>query len=160
MATQKKGENDMAQIYQTISIVTFSLAAVSLILAVVLWFKFDIWKIIGDLSGRTAKKSIEHMRSANEASGRKSYRPTPVAESRGKLTEQIVYEKKEKEAGKSGKETDVLKYSPSGTEVLPGGTEILETGVMNQALAGSQSDGFEAFDILQSIVLIHTEEVI
>lgn len=55
MATQKKGENDMAQIYQTISIVTFSLAAVSLILAVVLWFKFDIWKIIGDLSGSTGK---------------------------------------------------------------------------------------------------------
>lgn len=150
----------MAQIYQIISITAFSLAAVCLVLAVFFWFKFDIWKIIGDLSGRTAKKSIEQMRTANEASGKKSYRPTPVAQSRGKLTEPIVYEKKLQEVKGSKNETDVLRYSASGTEVLSGGTEVLETAVTSLEEENSKASEFEAFDILQSIVLIHTEEVI
>lgn len=150
----------MAQIYQTISIVAFSLGVVCLVLAIFFWLKFDIWKIIGDLSGRTAKKSIEKMRSANEASGKKSYRPTPVAQNRGKLTEPIMHEKKKMKAKSLEEETDVLRYSPSGTEVLSGGTEVLKAETVNPLGRDSAGSDSEAFDILQSIVLIHTEEVI
>lgn len=72
MKTRKKGENDMAQIYRIVSIAAFSLAGVSLVLAVIFWVKFRIWKVISDLSGRTARKSIEQMRAANEKSPKKS----------------------------------------------------------------------------------------
>ena len=67
----------MAQTYEALSIAAYLLAALSLLLAVFLWFRFKIWGVIGDLSGRTARKSIEEMRRINEKSGRKSYRPTP-----------------------------------------------------------------------------------
>lgn len=150
----------MAQIYQSVSIATFTLGAVCLVLAIFFWFKFDIWKIIGDLSGRTAKKSIEQMRTANEASGKKSYRPTPVAQKRGKLTEPIVYDTKEKKTEYSESETDALRYSPSGTEVLAEGTEILDVGRGIPAGMENDTSDFEPFDMIQSIVLIHTEEVI
>lgn len=36
---------------------------------------FKIPIVIGDLSGRTAKKSIERMRLNNEKTGNKSYKP-------------------------------------------------------------------------------------
>ncbi len=77
----------MAQTYEALSIAAYLLAALSLLLAVFLWFRFKIWGVIGDLSGRTARKSIEEMRRINEKSGRKSYRPTPIGVSRGKVTE-------------------------------------------------------------------------
>ncbi len=40
-----------------------------MVLAVLLWFKFCIPSVIGDLSGRTARKSIAKMREENEKSG-------------------------------------------------------------------------------------------
>ena len=52
----------MAQTYEVLSIAAYLLAALSLLLAVFLWFRFKIWGVIGDLSGRTARKSIEEMR--------------------------------------------------------------------------------------------------
>ena len=113
----------MAQIYQAISKAAFSMTAVSLLLAVFLWFRFGVWKIIGDLSGRTAKKSIEKMRLAKERSGRKCYRPTEV----------------------------------SSNDTAP--LSLVDVG-RGQSVAGDKFDRFETFEVLQRIVLIHTEEVI
>ncbi len=90
---------NLATIYNLISIVAFIIAGIAFAAAVFMWFKFGILKIIGDLSGRTARKSIEQKRSANEKSGKKSYRPTPNAVERGALTDTIdqnVKLKKEK----------------------------------------------------------------
>ncbi|MGI6076969.1 MAG: hypothetical protein ACOYCB_02250 [Fastidiosipilaceae bacterium] len=56
----------MSGIFDTISYVAFSLAGIALIAAIVMWFRFDIAKIAGDLSGRTARKSIAQMREKNE----------------------------------------------------------------------------------------------
>lgn len=56
----------MAQMYWRFSIAAFSLAGAGLIFTVFFWFKFGIWKIIGELSGRSAKKSIARMRQKRE----------------------------------------------------------------------------------------------
>ena len=64
----------MAQTLQTLSIISFAVAGVCLVLAVFFWFFFKIPIVIGDLSGRTARKSIAKMRAANEKSGAKSYK--------------------------------------------------------------------------------------
>ena len=56
----------MAEILSIISTSSFVLAALFLALAIFFWFKFGIPAIIGDLSGRTAKKSIAQMRENNE----------------------------------------------------------------------------------------------
>lgn len=156
----------MAEIYNIISIVAFSLAGVSLAFAIFCWIKFKIPKIIGALSGRTAKKSIEQMRAGNEKSGAKSYRPTPVAVNRGALTETIEQNEKTKKTATTKKNTatpahdanatTLLIYGDGETELLNAGTELLQQPVMQNAAPKN----IETFEILQDIVLIHTKEVI
>ena len=138
----------MAQTYEALSIAAYLLAALSLLLAVFLWFRFKIWGVIGDLSGRTARKSIEEMRRINEKSGRKSYRPTPIGVSRGKVTEVMENQQIPVDSGKKDA-TMALEYTSNGTEVLR----------QTEKQAGKQHHPAEC-KILKSIVLIHTEEVI
>ena len=76
-----------ADILSLISTICYILAGVSLVLAVFFWFFFKIPTVIGDLSGRTARKSIAKMRSANERSGYKSYRSSSTNMQRGKVTD-------------------------------------------------------------------------
>lgn len=79
----------MAEILSNIASVSYVLAVVFLIAAVVFWFWFGIPGIIGDLSGRTARKSIAKIREKNEKSGKKTYRPSAVNRNRGKLTQKM-----------------------------------------------------------------------
>ena len=80
----------MAEILSRISGISFGLAIVFFLMAVFFWFKFGILTIIGDLSGRTARKSIAKIRENNEKSGKKNYRPSRINVERGKLTERMV----------------------------------------------------------------------
>lgn len=56
----------MAQVLSNISIILFVIAVVFAIASIVIWFVFKIPEVIGDLSGRNARKSIEHMRTETE----------------------------------------------------------------------------------------------
>lgn len=56
----------MAETAAIVSNVSFVIAAICLILAVFFWFQYDILSVIGDLSGRNARKSIAQMRACNE----------------------------------------------------------------------------------------------
>lgn len=76
----------MADILSTVSYVCFALAGLCFVLAVFFWFKHKIPSVIGDLSGKTARKSIESMRASNEKSGDKSFKPSYINAQRGKLT--------------------------------------------------------------------------
>ena len=107
----------MAQTYEALSIAAYLLAALSLLLAVFLWFRFKIWGVIGDLSGRTARKSIEEMRRINEKSGRKSYRPTPIGVSRGKVTEVMENQQIPVDSGKKDA-TMALEYTRDRKSVV------------------------------------------
>ena len=73
----------------TLSVVFFACAAVFLVAGIVLFFVLDIIRVYGDLSVRTARKAIERMRKENEETGNKAYKPSPVNEKRGKLTDKI-----------------------------------------------------------------------
>ena len=46
-------------------------------------------KVLGDLTGRTARKAIENIRNQNENSGDKTHGPSDVNKERGKLTDKI-----------------------------------------------------------------------
>lgn len=54
-----------ASIYQMISIAGLLLAAVFLVVAVILFFAFDIPALIGELSGKTAAKQVAEIREKN-----------------------------------------------------------------------------------------------
>lgn len=64
----------MAQALNNISIILFILAVVFAVVSVIFWFVFRIKDVIGDLSGRNARKSIERMRADNEKSNKKQKR--------------------------------------------------------------------------------------
>lgn len=75
-----------SEIFSLISLISYIASGVFLVLAVFFWFKFRIPSVIGDLSGRTAKKSIARMRANNEKTGGQGYRPSAANAARGKLT--------------------------------------------------------------------------
>ena len=77
------------ELLQTLSLVSYILAGVFLIVAVALFFLLDVRKLIGDISGANARKAIENIRQQNESSGDKAYKPSPVNMARGKLTDKI-----------------------------------------------------------------------
>lgn len=77
------------ELMQTLSVVAFALAGVMLVVAVVLFFVLNIPRVFGEVSGSTAKKAIEDIRKQNETTGNKAYKPSPVNQQRGKITEKI-----------------------------------------------------------------------
>lgn len=164
-----------AQTYQMISYVGFVLAAVLLVVSILLWVRLGIWKIIGDLSGRTAKKSIEQIRKKNEESGKKSFRPTPAAMKRGTITDQIT-----EDSRPPGPEdaTVSLSRAEEGTTPLAdrdsaaaaadrsgtrSGREPTSDGAATELLSWETAPLTEtaaavAFHVIQDIVIIHTDE--
>ncbi len=56
----------MAAVYNEASLIGFIIGLLFLIICVILWFTLKIPEVYGDLSGRTARKSIEERRRRNE----------------------------------------------------------------------------------------------
>ncbi len=149
------------------------LAGIMFVLSVLLFFFLKIPHVLGDLTGRNARKAIENIRNQNEISGDKLYKTSQVNRERGKLTDKI---------SPSGS----LMRDPSG--VLGGGgamatekistqelppqaneTTVLdtanETTVLNSeagetTLLDAQPDTAPVFQIEYEITYIHSEEVI
>lgn len=149
------------------------LAGIMFVLSILLFFFLKIPHVLGDLTGRNARKAIENIRNQNESSGDKLYKTSQVNRERGKLTDKI---------SPSGS----LMRDPSG--VLGGGgamatekistqelppqadeTTVLdtanETTVLNSeagetTLLDAQPDTAPVFQIEYEITYIHSEEVI
>lgn len=140
----------VSEILSTISIVSFVLAGISFLLAIFFWIRFQIPSVIGDLSGRTARKSIEKMRADNEKTGNKSYKPSKTNLRRGKLTETM-----------SGSEmlTEKLKKTLNSSDIMQ------ETGLLDENRAKIFVDDktdllveSEETGLLQTDVLEESEE--
>lgn len=164
----------MANTLATLSLVLYGLAVVFLIMAVIFFIKFHIPAIIGDLSGRTAKKSIERIRSENEKTGKKTYMPSPVNLKRGKITEGI------ESVGSSG--TLKLKTNSDSPETvvlaenkadaysrMSAETSVLEdegTTILGQPERSEETVPLGAetpavqLQMIEEIVMIHTDEKI
>lgn len=114
----------MADLLQTLSVILFVAAAVCLLAAIFLWFFLKIPTVIGNLSGRTAKKTVEERRKANERSGHKSYRPSSTNAARGKLTATMPQQPQQKPDPNARPDTGVLlenkadSYTEDRTELL------------------------------------------
>lgn len=177
-----------AEILSLISTISFVVAAISLALAVFFWFFFKIPHVIGDLSGRTAKKSIAKMRSANEKAGGQGYKPSAANASRGKLTDTMQHSSKlpanaKKKKAKPDKkkaandslmpETGLL--AANKAEVISGEqTEVLESAESTSLLVDEDATvplyeevslpvkrtGGKKLTMLDEVMLIHTDEVI
>ena len=171
----------MAEILSTISLISYIISGVAFLLAVFFWIKFKIPAVIGDLSGRTARKSIEKMRQVNEKSGRKEYRSSTTNIKRGRLTDTMAHSgklaQKEKEDQQletglldenkteliSSQETDLL-VEDTQTELLTEETGLLveETGLLieNETELLVEPTAGAKMKILETVMLVHTNEVI
>lgn len=170
----------MAETLSTLSLISFIIAGVAFTAAVFLWIFFKIPRVIGDLSGRSARRSVARVRASNEKSGGKSYRPSAVNAARVKLTgtmpqtqggqptEEIIPE----DAGMP--ETGLLadnRADGTGTQETAllsgeGGTELLLDEAATAPLSEERPPARppaaqrKTLRMLDDILLIHTDEVV
>lgn len=158
----------MADILHTLSIVSYILAVLFVLLAIVLWFIFKIPNVIGDLSGRNAKKSIARMRQNNEKIGDKSYRASDKNLARGKLTGTMEGMENSLNIEETGllNENLAKEYDEQATGLLlddvtglldeSGETDALEETVY----VADRVPSSVVIQMIEEVMLIHTEEVI
>ncbi len=74
---------------QRLSMMSLILAALFFVIAVILFFSFDVPKLFGKITGSEEKKEIDEIRRQNEQSRDKAYWIGHVNVTRGKITEKI-----------------------------------------------------------------------
>lgn len=171
-----------AEILSLVSLISYILAGICLVLAVFFWFFFKIPGVIGDLSGRTARKSIEKMRQANERTGNKSYRASATNAARGKLTDTMQHSSKLKKAkvppqepaeSADGRPETGLLVENKADAVITDETAALDLGettgmliddeatmALNVEAAPARRSGGKKLTMIEEVILIHTDEVI
>lgn len=113
----------MADFFNKLSLIAFLLSGICLLLMIYFWFKFRVPALISDLSGRTAKKSIERMREKYEEEG-KSRRAGAV---RAKLKTEKIYNA----SGQTAAPQAMTDFHPETTligEDVPAQTALLNEG--------------------------------
>lgn len=166
----------MAETLSLISNIAFVAAGICLIVAIIVFIRFKIPVVIGDLSGRNARKSIEQMRIFNEKSGNKSYKSSENNLKRGKITETMQEiagisrnDNKHNERPETGllEENAIYLQKEEETDLLVNEevTGILEDENSTQLLDDDIKKFFTrkggiTIQILEEVMLVHTNEVI
>lgn len=155
----------MADTLSVISLVSYLAAAVFAAASVVLWFVFKIPSVIGDLSGRNAKKSVEQMRKANEKSGNKLYGSRAPITPGGKGAKKTGENPGKKAKAGADYETGLLgenKAQPAGTSTTGLLDEENETGPLEtgELMGGGQIRRRVDLTLREEIMFVHTDEVL
>lgn len=145
------------EIYRYVFIGAAILCGIMALVTILLFFLLEIPRVIGDLTGSTARKAIEEIRQQNESSGNKIYKSSAVNRERGKLTDKIspsgsLY------PAETGPLDGFMETEKIGTQQL-GETDVLDNTGSDETtlLSGNLECGFV---IEQQITFIHTEEII
>lgn len=158
----------MADLLNNISITSFVLATLFIVLTIVLWFVFKIPGVIGDLSGRNVRKSIAKMRQHNVETGNKAYRTSQNNIARGKLTETmegLVNSGNVEETGLL-KENTAKKHEVEATGLLiDDTTELLQhsaetDSLENQSFEIDRPPSSIVIHMIEEVMMIHTNETI
>ncbi len=157
------------EIYRSVFIGGVVFSTIMFLISVTLFFVFKIPKIIGNLSGSTAKKAIRQIREQNEYTG--------ALKNTGR-TEKTKRKKLHNKTGTSGAETSGYHPSGSGAWTEKISTQLLDQKAMAQSMLEettllspvmeettvlSHDPAAEAgsvFVVEQDITFIHTEEYI
>ena len=130
------------ELLNTLSLAAYITAGVLFLVAIALFFLLNVPKLIGDISGSTAKKAIEAIRQQNENTGDKAYKPSPVNAARGKLTDKISPSGKlERRTSGMGIGAQTEKFDTTELLEAAQATTLLSTGnettVLNQSESGA-----------------------
>lgn len=151
----------IADVLFLVSNTALILAMICFVLAIIFFVKFKIPFVIGDLSGKNARKSIAKMRSYNEKSGNKAYQSSKTNQNREKLTHTI---KGIQPKASENPETVMLASNTAQvseteeTTYLEEGNETTLLMAENE-VRGKQQKGAK-LQLIQETMLIHTEETI
>lgn len=164
----------MAETLSIISIISFVAAGVFLAIAIVLFTVFKIPSVIGDLSGRNARKSIEQIRKNNEKSDNNTYRPGDINHSRvdvsnfvyrdtgrhNRIVETGLLNEGQRKGGGFANETTPL-YEDYETWHSYSENETVPLSEMSKVMAKKQTKktGGKKIELLEEIMLIHTNEI-
>lgn len=168
-----------------LSLVGFVLAAVFFVVAVILFFVFDIPAVLGELSGRTAAKQVAEIRAqSKQINTKRRTAPVVTSTTAGKATgnlntnpASIKLDKKSviQEAELLQNETELLQNETEllveETAMLDEGTTLLspETTILSEdedtydegtTLLSEEVVLHADFRMIQNVVVIHTREVI
>lgn len=167
-----------AEILSLVSLISYILAGVFLLLAVFFWFFFKIPAVIGALSGRTAKKSIEKMRQTNARNANKGKPAAPVTRSPVAQKAQTPAEpsRSTQSTGEGSEETAYLGSAGSVRPSRSVGEGAEETAYLGSAeettllvndsfaapgtAAPAMPTGGKKLTMITDVMLIHTDEVI
>ena len=131
-------------IYQIISWIGFGLAAIFLLIAIILFFSFDIISLHGEVSGKTAAKQMKEIREQNRKEANR--RRVPIKNE---------YPVKEEAVSRT-----IPAAEDEKTTVLEDETTLLEEGTVllsNEEQNISENDGLI---LLEDVMEIHTNETI
>lgn len=157
----------MAETLSVISTFSFIAAGFFAIAAVVLWFVFEIPSVIGDLSGRTARKSIERRRKDNEKN-KAEFNPYRIIKT--VVPSVSVNERKSTELLKDTNETALIEEDSKTLPLMDSNVVVADsddaaTVIMNEdereenILTERRNVGMK-LAILDEVIMIHTDEEI
>ena len=157
-----------------ISIGAYVASGIFFVAAVVIFFVLGIPAVIGDLSGRTARRAIEDIRNRNESTGEKAYKSSAANINRGKLTQKISTMKLDAAGGETtvleaeaNNETTVLKPEAGNeTTVLKSGvnseTTVLEPRADNETtvLSGGEVPDAGKVTVIAELMFAQSTEIV
>ena len=156
-----------------ISTIAFICGVVLSIVAVILFFKFDIPALIGELSGRTAEKKVQEIREQNRQAfsmrqrGSERRRKVPLYDTRTETRVNTI--KQQDEATEVLYEQTTLLNEEVGTTLLDENNQVEEktTLLSNEMADGGttlldevQMSADADFYMVEDVVEVHTQETI
>lgn len=160
-----------ATLWLIISIFGFACAGVCLILAVILFFRYQIPNVIGDLSGRRAAKEVAALRGDSEAAHRNAQSSgrtadfTAMARAHESKRLDQTTERLQKSQTEELKKELLRQAEAAQASAI---TQVLSEPAITSVLSGEESTGhrtedlkrIEHFTVIRAITEIHTEEYV
>lgn len=137
------------EVYRYISTGTMIAAIVFFIISLILFFAFRIPKVIGELSGRTARKAIQSLRQKTEQSMMEAEINTQ------KISTEVLQDNARASFEEVSNETTVLSAADSGQT-----TQLEKSEVMESSLQQELCVDISNFVIEKEIMFIHSNEVV
>lgn len=162
----------MAETLSMISIISFIAAVFFAAVAIALWFIFKMPSVIGYLSGRTARKSMERMRQDNTKSDVRAYAKSEKKRERKQIIKEGAMANVNNTA-KETAETGLLSENRAKPTVSQETGLLIDeeaTGLLaseketasldNEAVKEKRRASTVKVKLLEEVMYIHTEEVI
>lgn len=149
--------------YHTVFLSAGILAIIFAVCSVLLFVLLKIPKVVGDLSGRTARKGIADIREQNIRTGDKRHKTSAVNLDRGRITDRITDSGNIQRVGKTvntGVMTQKINMSESEEMMEATETIVLPTQQYSETVVLDEIRIDDDFAIAEEICFIHTDETI